>query len=133
MEVTLCIALNLRVEARWAPVLREEWDRDDLAETIDLKAAAAHSADDGGVVDHIHVDTCLHAAQVQISVGCCTEWITDDQEANFHCLGLLDHLSAATLDEISISNGDFLPKELRKALVRDHQDRRVHLEVDFVA
>lgn len=131
MEASHSIALYLGIEGVWLPCLCKERNRHYFAETVDLKSAASECRHNRRIMDHVDLDSLLDASQVQVSMSCGAEGIANDEERHYFSLCFFDHSLTATLHELSVCHHDFLLEELRQALVRDHQDCRVHLQVYF--
>ena len=117
MKLSCRVCLNLRIEGSRSPIICEERNGNYLAKSIHLEAAASHGTHNRRVVDYVDLHSGLDASQIQVSMSRCTEGIADDEEGNYLCLCFLNHLSTATLHELSISNNDIFTKELLEALI----------------
>ena len=132
METLLDTGHEFIVEAVRTPLLCEERNRNNLSESVHHESAAAHRVNDRSVVNNLNLDTLLNASQVQISVCGGAERITNNQEADGLRLGLLDHLIAARLDELTIRHIHILAVVFGEALIANHENRSVHFQIHVV-
>lgn len=75
------VLLHAVVEAVRTPRIREEHQRDGLAEVVQLQTARAGGVHDRRVVDHARRDAQRARAQYNVRVRCCSARVGDQQSS----------------------------------------------------
>ena len=78
MQSPFDILLYFIVKTVWTPLFGEEWNRNNLTETINLQTTTTHRVHNRRVVNYLNSDTLLDTPEVKVSVSSGAEGIAND-------------------------------------------------------